>query len=112
MRRSLIALVGVLCAVAGALAPNAVAETTTCGWPIKADPDVVNIAWPDEGAQYWAAPCYATPGSTRTIRGAFPRGRYMSFHLYEGSMPVDAVTDHQIVPRTGSNPFLAGARRR
>ncbi len=108
-RRALAALIAVLACVA--VVPAARSATTTCGWPIKADPDLVNIAWPDEGAQYWAAPFYAAPGSTMTIRGTFPRARYISFHLYEGSMPVDAVTDYQIVPSSGTNPFVAGADR-
>jgi hypothetical protein len=94
-----------------AAAPGASAATTACGWPIKADPDVVNIAWPDQSAEYWAAPFYAAPGSTMTIRGQFPQARYMSFHLYEGSMPVDAVTDYQLQPASGSNPYLPGATR-
>ena len=89
----------------------ATAAVTSCGWPLKADPDLLNVAWPDESASYWAAPFYATPGSTMTIRAQFPLARYMSFHLYEGSAPVDAVTDYQIQPATGNNPYLAGARR-
>jgi hypothetical protein len=36
----------------------------------------------------------------------------MSFHLYEGSMPVDAITDYQLEPATGTNPYLPGARRK
>jgi hypothetical protein len=87
------------------------AATTTCGWPVKADSDVVNIAWPDQSAEYWAAPFYAAPGSAMTIRAQFPLARYMSFHLYEGSMPVDAVSDHQLQPATGANPYLPGAPR-
>jgi hypothetical protein len=87
------------------------APVSTCGWPLQANPDLLNIAWPDQSAEYWAAPFYATPGSAMTIRGQFPLARYMSFHLYEGSMPVDAVTDYQIQPTTGTNPFVAGARR-
>jgi hypothetical protein len=82
-----------------------------CAWPIKADPDLVNVAWPDEGAQYWATPFTVAPGTTMTIRGRFPRGRYMSFHLYEDSTPVDALTDVALRPDTGVNPFVAGADR-
>jgi hypothetical protein len=100
-------------ALAAFAAPGvaAAAPVSSCGWPVRADPDLVNIAWPDQSAEYWAAPFYAAPGSTMTIRGQFPLARYMSFHLYEGSMPVDAVTDYQLQPATGSNPYLPGARR-
>jgi hypothetical protein len=111
-----IALVGIALLVAttpaaAAPATPAAAPSTTCGWPLKADPDLVNIAWPDESASYWAAPFYAAPGSTMTIQGRFPLARYMSFHLYEGSMPVDAVTDYQLQPAAGTNPYVAGAPR-
>jgi hypothetical protein len=89
----------------------AAAPVTTCGWPMKADPDLLNVAWPDESAEYWAAPFYAAPGSTMTITGRFPLARYMSFHLYEGTTPVDAVTDYQLLPATGINPYVPGAPR-
>jgi hypothetical protein len=88
------------------------APVSTCGWPLKADPDLLNIAWPDESAEYWATPFYAAPGSSMTIRGQFPLARYMSFHLYEGTTPVDAVTDYQLQPASGTNPYVAGAPRR
>lgn len=76
---------------------------------MKADPDRVNVAFPDEGAQYWAARFTAVPGTDLVIEGAFPRARYISFHLYEGSMPVDAIADVEI--RATGNPFLPGAER-
>jgi hypothetical protein len=111
---------GLLAAVAAALIAAAVCAAGAsgltihpgqCAWPVKADPDLVNVAWPDEGARYWATPFTVAPGSSMTIRGQFPRGRYMSFHLYEGSTPVDAVTDVSLSPDTGVNPFVAGAER-
>jgi hypothetical protein len=104
-------LVAACVALAAAPSAAAAAPVTTCGWPLKADPDLLNIAWPDESADYWAAPFYAAPGSTMTIRGQFPLARYMSFHLYEGSTPVDAVTDYQLQPATGSNPYVSGNPR-
>lgn len=92
-------------------APAGALPVSACGWPLKADPDLLNIAWPDQSAEYWAAPFYAAPGSTMTITGDFPLARYMSFHLYEGSFPVDAVTDFQIEPTSGKNPYVAGNAR-
>lgn len=92
-------------------ASAAAAPVSTCGWPVKADPDLVNVAYPDQSAEYWAAPFYASPGSTMTILGQFPLARYMSFHLYEGSMAVDHVTDYQLQPATGTNPYVPGAPR-
>jgi hypothetical protein len=99
--------VGSCAAVTGA----ATLQPGQCAWPLKADPDLVNVAWPDEGAQYWATPFTVAPGTSMTISGRFPRGRYMSFHLYEGTTPVDAITDVQLTPDTGVNPFVVGADR-
>jgi hypothetical protein len=109
IRRALI-LIGAVALLIGA-APASAAPVSTCGWPLKADPDLLNIAWPDQSAEYWAAPFYATPGSTMTISGDFPLARYMSFHLYEGSFPVDAVTDYQIEPASAENPYVVGNSR-
>jgi hypothetical protein len=111
MKKHIAILMVVALALALSATARAAAPVTTCGWPIKADPDLVNVAYPDQSAEYWAAPFYATPGSTMTIRGQFPLARYMSFHLYEGSMAVDHVTDYQLQPSTGTNPYLPGARR-
>jgi hypothetical protein len=82
-----------------------------CAWTVKADPDRVNIAFPDEGAEYWATQVPLVPGAETVIQGRFPLARYFSFHAYEGSAPVDAVTDVDVVPSSGRNPFLPGAMR-
>lgn len=83
-----------------------------CAWPAKADPDRVNVAFPDEGARYWLTPFEVAPGTSMTIRGRFPDARYISYHLYEGSMPTDALADIELVPDPGTaNPFAAGADR-
>lgn len=97
--------------IVGLTVARAAVEPGDCAWFTKADPDRVNIAWPDAGAQYWAAAFAVPPGVDTTITGRFPSSRYMSFHAYEGSVPVDAITDDQIVPTTGGNPFLPHARR-
>ena len=67
--------------------------------------------WPDQAASYWAAPFYSAPGTEITIRGSSPLARDMSFHVYEGGAAVSAVTDQQITPSSGTNPYLPGARR-
>ena len=82
-----------------------------CAWPTKADPDRVNIAFPDESARYWVTPFTVAPGTSMTIRGAFPDARYLSFHLYEGSMPTDALADLELEPDAGGNPFRPGSAR-
>ena len=97
------------------LAPTSPASSAVqpgdCGWPIKADPDRINIAFPDEGAQYWLTNIPLVPGVDVVITGTFPRARYMSFHAYEGSMPIDIVSDVDVVPKTGINPFVPHAKR-
>lgn len=119
LRRPLLARAGLLALFAVAalftVARPAAAQSVDpgdCAWPIKADPDRVNVAFPDEAARYWATPFEVAPGTSMTIRGRFPDARYLSFHIYEGSMPLDALADVELVPDRGSpNPFLAGADR-
>ena len=85
-----------------------------CSWPFEADPGVLNVAFPDTGARYWVAPFVAfgdgAPVRMR-IRGRFPLARYLSFHLYALTAPVDALADVEIEPANGVNPFRPGARR-
>src|SRR3954463_5358356 len=82
-----------------------------CAWAGKSDPETVNAAYPDQSATYWATRYVATPGSELRISGRFPHARYMSFHVYEGSAPIDHIADADIIPASGHNPFLAGADR-
>lgn len=72
-----------------------------------------NVAFPEAGANYWAA-IYSRPaGSTLRLRGIYPHSRYMSFITYRPvGTPLDGIADYQIAPDPGStNPFIAGARR-
>ena len=82
-----------------------------CAFPLHADPDLLNIAYPDESAQYWMGEIALMPGATATISGRFPRARYFSFNAYEGSMPVDAIADYRIRATAGVNPFVVGHSR-
>jgi hypothetical protein len=112
MRRTAAAVAAaVLMSLVVAAGPSRAVSLGPCAWAVKADPDRVNVAFPDEGAQYWFTQVPLAPGGEVLIRGRFPKGRYMSFHAYEGSVPIDIVTDHEIVPATGVNPFVVGARR-
>lgn len=80
---------------------------------VKVDPDVVNVAFPDQAAAYYAAEYEAVPGVRLRISGRFPHARYMSFHVYDNATrPLDNLADIQIAPDAGSiNPFVAGADR-
>jgi hypothetical protein len=72
-----------------------------------------NIAYPDAGANYWAAVYTLPPGASLRVRGTFPRARYASLNAYNGLGAVqDALADVQIDPDAGSrNPFRPRVRR-
>ena len=100
------------------MAAPAAAVTTddyprSCAWAAADDPNAINVAYPDEGANYWGSILAIPPGATARFTGEFPHARYMSFNAYDPSVsPVDAIADVQIVPADGSdNPFLPGADR-
>lgn len=78
-----------------------------CSWALVSDPDLGNIAFPDEYATYWVAVVPAIPNSRLRIEGQFPRARYFSYNVYDPLLrPVDGVTDYQLLPRVpGSNPY-------
>ncbi|HEX6387963.1 MAG TPA: hypothetical protein VFZ89_00895, partial [Solirubrobacteraceae bacterium] len=77
------------------------------------DAGTVNVAFPDDSAQYWVGGYAALPGTRLRITGRFPHARYMSFNVYDPLMrPLDAIADVAIAPDAGSaNPFAPGADR-
>lgn len=78
-----------------------------CSWLFVSNPDLANIAFPDEFATYWVATFPALPGTRLRVEGQFPKARYFSYNVYDPALrPVDAVTDYALVPRVaGSNPY-------
>src|SRR4051812_14325282 len=101
--------------VLAATAPPARATITVpgdCAWPVRSNADRGNVAYPDASAQYWVSSFAGAPGTHLEINGRFPHARYMSFHVYEGGVPIDKLTDFQLVPGKGRNPFHEGADRR
>src|SRR3954454_22945306 len=82
-----------------------------CAWPVRSNADRGNVAYPDESAQYWVSSFAGAPGTHLEIHGQFPHARYMSFHAYEGSVPIDKLTDFELRPEAGVNPFVPGADR-
>jgi hypothetical protein len=91
----------------------AAAQQRSCFWTLADDPNVVNIAYPDEGANYWSATLSMPPGGEVVLRGRYPHARYMSFVAYDAAeRPIDGIGDVEIRPDPGSaNPFLRGAAR-
>jgi hypothetical protein len=109
----LIALAALMLATAVSPAQaQSVASPGDCAWPLRSNADRGNVAYPDESAQYWVSSFAAAPGTHLEIHGSFPHARYMSFHVYEGSIPIDKLTDFELRPDRGSNPFRPGADRR
>jgi hypothetical protein len=89
--------------------------TSGCFWTgafTRSNP-VTNVALPGTEITYWAARFVTPPGSTLTLKGAFPYARYSSLNSYkaEGASQ-SSLTDRDIRPDPGSiNPSLAGANR-
>src|SRR4051794_376643 len=86
----------------------------TCALTLtKFDPATVNVAYPDDSAQYYSGAYQLAPGTRIRIHGRFPHARYMSFNVYDAAQrPLDGLADVNIVPDAGSgNPFRFGAER-
>jgi hypothetical protein len=118
----LVAAAAILGGVGGAaVAPAAAVPTTIgpgafhdCFWSIGAiNGGAMNIAYPDAGANYWAAGYVVPAGATLDLVGKFPHARFASVQSYDPlSAPVDALFDAQIAPDRGSvNPFRPGVSR-
>jgi hypothetical protein len=77
-----------------------------CAWLLRSDPDLLNIAFPDEGATYWVAAVPAVPGARLRIEAEFPQARYFSFNTYDPALrPTDVLTDYRIDAADGLNPY-------
>jgi hypothetical protein len=102
-----------LVAPAHAADPAPPAAPGQCFWNRPNDPDVVNAAFPDEAATYWAGRAFLPPGAQLILHGEYPHSRYMSFNAYNAQLqPVDGLADVAIAADAGSrNPFVAKARR-
>src|SRR3954468_20578441 len=63
------------------------------------DPDTVNVAFPDDSAQYFSGTYQAVPGTRIRVQGQFPHARYMSFNVYDAAQrPLDALADIELRP--------------
>jgi hypothetical protein len=114
LRLTTLLCLGLAACLAAAAPAGAVGVDQTCELGLlKADPSVLNVAFPDQSASYWLDGYQAAPGTHITIHGEYPHARYMSFNVYDpAGRPLDSLNDNQIVPDPGSsNPFLPGADR-
>jgi hypothetical protein len=115
-RARLASLAGIALAAAlgGAPPVHAQGVDQTCQLGLtRFDPDTVNVAFPDDSAQYFSGTYQAVPGTRIRIQGQFPHARYMSFNVYDAAQrPLDALADIELRPDPGSkNPFAKGADR-
>jgi hypothetical protein len=100
-----LATVGAMMGPVGTTAASPAADGV-CSWSVQSNADAVNVAYPDEGATYWATQTVSIPTSGLVVRGRFPDARYFSVHAYDPALrPVGSLYDSQIDPATGVNPF-------
>lgn len=112
LRAGVLAAALALTATGGTARAQGVDETCVLALT-KFDAATVNVAFPDDSADYWLGAYQALPGTRIRLSGRFPHARYMSFNVYDQAQrPLDALADVEIVPDPGSeNPFLPGADR-
>ncbi len=85
-----------------------------CFWSVGAiNGGSLNIAYPDAGANYWAALYTVPEGATLRLHGRYPHARYASIQAYSALGGIeDAIADFQLDPDRGSlNPFRHGISR-
>src|SRR3954451_19395534 len=112
MRRGLLLVALALLTCAASARAQGVDETCALSLD-RFDPAIVNVAYPDDSAQYYSGAYQLAPGTRIRIHGRFPHARYMSFNVYDAAQrPLDGLADVAIVPDGGSgNPFRFGAER-
>jgi hypothetical protein len=83
-----------------------------CAWKTRADKQTANIAYPDTSATYWGLSYQLAKGETLELSGKYPDARYFSFTSYglQGGA-IDVLTDRDINPDRGKNPFRPGNGR-
>jgi len=107
--------IAALCVVGWAI-PAAAATTPFpgCSWPVESTPTSANVLYPDSNSTYWTTPYRVRPGMRIILRGTYPTARYFSIQAYDNSAQPYSVrgvssslTDYQIAPATGRNPWSA-----
>lgn len=83
-------------------AGSAVAGTTaTCSWPVKANKETLNVAYPDTAATYWVQRYSLAPGERLDLGWKKPNARYSSFITYAltgGALDVRTDRDLEVGP--------------
>ena len=70
-----------------------------------------NVAYPEGNATYWGTLLNQPLGAVVTVKGRYPKARYMAVQLYDDQRNViGAINDQDIQPDTGTNnPFRTGS---
>ena len=83
-------------------AGSAVAGTTaSCSWPVKANKETLNVAYPDTAATYWVQRYSLAPGERLDLGWTPPKARYSSFITYAltgGALDVRTDRDLEVGP--------------
>jgi hypothetical protein len=69
-----------------------------------------NVAYPEEKATYWATRLSYPKNTVVSVKGRFPRARYMALQVYDSQRNVmGAINDRDMEPDNGqNNPFRTG----
>jgi len=91
------------------------AGATCTGWPVQGGPEsdrtgLGNTNFPEASSTtYWTTKLSGVPGTTVTVAGRFPYGRFTALEVYTGDELVDHISDVDIQPDPGqNNPYVSG----
>lgn len=76
----------------GSGTPAPLGTGARCAWPVRADRETLNVAYPDTAATYWVQRYSLAPGESILYRWTRPAARYSSFVVYDAS---GTVVGHQ-----------------
>lgn len=63
--------------------PKPIGAGAGCAWPVRADRETLNVAYPDTDATYWVQRYSLAPGERIAYRWTQPNARYSSFVVYD-----------------------------
>jgi hypothetical protein len=85
---------------------------TWCDFPMSRGNTAEGLGMSDFNAGYNGFIAPVKPGEKVIVRGRFPHARYVSFTIYDQDfMFADKLSDFELVPVSGNNPFLPGVER-
>lgn len=65
--------------------PKPIGAGARCAWPVRADRETLNVAYPDTEATYWVQRYSLAPDEQVLYRWTKPRARYSSFVVYDAA---------------------------